>query len=140
MTSSDIFAAYVAIAAITDWHDMYSRSSISPEFMNLFFPRDKSRSNFGLTSRSPLRSAGTYPTPVLLLAGQEDDCVPSGQAVAYQQACKRNGVESVAVVYPGEGHGIIWKWPAYLDMCVRVVSWFERFMPTDAKDIKSTEA
>jgi len=39
----------------------------------------------------------------------------------------RNGVKSVLVIYPQEGHGIR-KLPAAIDYAARVVGWFEEHM------------
>ena len=73
-------------------------------------------------------NAGKYKTPVLQTAGSDDLAVPSSQAVQYHQACLQKGVESAIAIYPGEGHGVR-KFPAIIDLLVRAVGWFDRFMP-----------
>ena len=131
ITQSDRFAASVPIAAVTDLHSMHFTSNISGDSFNAFVggsPYSQGGGDF--LNRSPVMFAGKYPTPVLQIAGQADLCVPVSQALEYHQACKDHGVESALIIYPGEGHGIR-KFPAYIDMCVRIVSWFERFMPPD---------
>jgi dipeptidyl aminopeptidase/acylaminoacyl peptidase len=49
----------------------------------------------------------------------------------FHNALLENGVKSVLVTYPQEGHGIR-KWPASIDYAARVVAWFHEHMPGGA--------
>ncbi|MCJ1439164.1 hypothetical protein MMC27_008555 [Xylographa pallens] len=128
ITQSNRFAASLPISAITNWHSLQLTSNISPNFGATFlrYTPGVDRIN-NLMKCSPVTFAGTYPTPVLQIAGEEDVCVLPSQALEYHRACRP--VESTVVIYPGEGHGIVSGHPAYSDMCVRAVMWFERFIP-----------
>jgi len=57
-------------------------------------------------------------------------CTPPEEAVQFHNALIENGVKSVLIRYPEEGHGIR-KLPAVLDFAARVVSWFDEHMPPD---------
>jgi dipeptidyl aminopeptidase/acylaminoacyl peptidase len=48
--------------------------------------------------------------------------------VQFHNALLENGVKSVLVTYPQEGHGVR-KWPAMVDYAARMVGWFEEHMP-----------
>ena len=126
-TLDDCFKASVSMAAVTDWHSFHTTTNI-PTFDQLFLDADPFDKNGGkYLKRSPLMDAGKYGTPVLQTAGLEDLAVPSSQAVQYHQACLQKGVESAIAIYPGEGHGVR-KFPALIDLMVRTVGWFDRFM------------
>ncbi|MCJ1395448.1 hypothetical protein MMC18_008334 [Xylographa bjoerkii] len=128
ITQSNRFAASLPISAITNWHSLQLTSNISPKFGATFLnhtPGPHSISD--LLRYSPVSFAGTFPTPVLQIAGEEDLCVLPGQALEYHRACQN--VKSTVVIYPGEGHGIVSGHRAYMDMCVRAVMWFEQFIP-----------
>jgi dipeptidyl aminopeptidase/acylaminoacyl peptidase len=52
--------------------------------------------------------------------------------VQFHHALLENGVKSVLVTYPEEGHGIK-KFPAVIDYAARLVAWFEEHMPAKAQ-------
>jgi dipeptidyl aminopeptidase/acylaminoacyl peptidase len=58
------------------------------------------------------------------ICGALDRCSPPGEALQFHNALLENGVESILVDYPEEGHGIR-TFPAAIDYAARVVSWFE---------------
>ena len=55
--------------------------------------------------RSPLRSAASISSPLLLLQGVEDRVVLPEQSRLIADAVRRNGVTCELVEFPGEGHG-----------------------------------
>lgn len=127
-TLSPIFKASVSMAAVTDWHSFHTTTNI-PTFDQLFLDADPFNPDGGkYLERSPIMNAGKYKTPVLQTAGSDDLAVPSSQAVQYHHACLQKGVESAIAIYPGEGHGVR-NFPATIDLFVRAVGWFDRFMP-----------
>ncbi|KAH8808020.1 Alpha/Beta hydrolase protein [Xylogone sp. PMI_703] len=129
-TLSPIFKASVSMSAVTDWHSFHMTTNI-PTFDRFFLDDDPfSRKGGRYLDRSPVMDAGKYKTPVLQTAGAQDLAVPQSQAVQYHRACLERGVESVMVLYPGEGHGVR-TFPALMDLLVRSAAWFERFMPVE---------
>jgi dipeptidyl aminopeptidase/acylaminoacyl peptidase len=48
--------------------------------------------------------------------------------VEFFRALRWQGVQAELVLYPEEGHGVR-KLPTIVDLCARMVAWFERFMP-----------
>jgi dipeptidyl aminopeptidase/acylaminoacyl peptidase len=67
-------------------------------------------------------------TPTLLTAGRNDRCTPPGQAIEFHRALRACGVETELVLYPEEGHGVR-RFPTVIDLCTRMVAWFEQHMP-----------
>ncbi|KAL7914418.1 Alpha/Beta hydrolase protein [Trichoderma velutinum] len=76
--------------------------------------------------RSPLSNVQFCQTPTLLLAGTRDTCTPPEHARYFHTALMDQGVESICVEYPQEGHGVRY-FPAKFDACVRVLDWFDKF-------------
>jgi dipeptidyl aminopeptidase/acylaminoacyl peptidase len=120
------FAAAVSMAPVTDWYSQHHTTNI-PQFDSLFLA-DKPRAGTGrYLERSPLLSADRVRTPTLLTAGALDRCTPPGQALEFHTALRETGVESALAIYPGEGHGVR-RFPALVDLCTRMLAWFERHM------------
>ena len=67
-------------------------------------------------------------TPSLNVRGLLDRCTPPEEAAQFHHALLENGVESVLLTYPEEGHGIR-KFPANIDFTARAMMWFEGHMP-----------
>jgi dipeptidyl aminopeptidase/acylaminoacyl peptidase len=81
--------------------------------------------------RSPVMHAQKVKTPTLNICGALDRCTPPEEAAQFHNALLQNGVKSVLVTYPEEGHGIR-NLPAALDCTARLVAWFETYMPARA--------
>jgi dipeptidyl aminopeptidase/acylaminoacyl peptidase len=127
VTHSDIFAAAVALAPVTDYTSQHYSSNIG--FWDKEFLRDDpSKPGGEYFNRSPLSFVANVSTPTFLIAGEVDRCTPPGQAVEFHQAMIEHGVDTDLVIYPNEGHGIR-NFPARIDVDARVLAWFERYMP-----------
>jgi dipeptidyl aminopeptidase/acylaminoacyl peptidase len=86
-------------------------------------------------TRSPLRHVDRVKTPTLQLVGAQDSCTPPAQAHYYHVALTQLGVRSLIVEYPLEGHGIR-NFPALIDACVRMLSWFGAFVDKGETGLK----
>jgi dipeptidyl aminopeptidase/acylaminoacyl peptidase len=98
-----------------------------PHFVREFLADDYTNLNGKYYSRSPLMHARRVKTPTLSICGALDRCTPPEEARQFHSALLENGVESVLVTYPEEGHGVR-KWPAAMDYAARVVGWFVEHM------------
>ncbi len=67
-------------------------------------------------------------TPTLNICGALDRCTPPEEAAQFHSALRAQGVHSVLVTYPEEGHGVR-SYPAAIDYAARLVGWFEEHMP-----------
>lgn len=78
-----------------------------------------------LWERSALRYANRVKTPVLFIHGANDNDVPTEQAEEYFIALKDEGVETVLVLYPREGHGL--RETAHnVDKLTRSLEWYDQ--------------
>lgn len=77
-----------------------------------------------LWDRSALRYADSVKTPVLFIHGANDNDVPTEQAEEYFIALKDAGVETVMVLYPGEGHGLS-ETKHRVDEMTRALKWYD---------------
>jgi len=125
-TQTDAFAASVAIASVTNWLSFHNTSNIA-RFDELFLqsdPYDLAGNHFAL---SPIMHVRSCRTPMLLLHGRLDLCVPESQAQEMYQALVDAGCESELVVYAQGGHG--WTQRDYvLDTWERTLDWFGRHL------------
>jgi dipeptidyl aminopeptidase/acylaminoacyl peptidase len=127
ITQDPRFAAAVAVSPVTNQVTEHLISNI-PHFVSLFL--DDSYVNPGgkYFDRSPINFAHKARTPTLSTCGVLDRCTPPEEAVQFHNALLENGVKSVLVTYPQEGHGVR-KWPAIVDYAARMVGWFEEHIP-----------
>ncbi|MCJ2182556.1 S9 family peptidase [Novosphingobium sp. 1949] len=105
-TVTDRFKAAVVGAGAVDWPSMYLTSDTRWQRKEWFVTPP-----YGTTARrdlyqdySPLAAVDKVTTPTLILAGAEDERVPSSQSVMYYRALKALGVESRLYLAPREPH------------------------------------
>jgi dipeptidyl aminopeptidase/acylaminoacyl peptidase len=129
ITQDSRFAAAVPVAPVTNYVTEYLLSNI-PHWPALFLADTYTNLDGNFFSRSPIMQAHKTKTPTLNVCGALDRSAPPEEAVQFHNALLMNGVTSVLVTYPEEGHGIR-KLPSLIDFATRVVSWFEEYLPTE---------
>jgi dipeptidyl aminopeptidase/acylaminoacyl peptidase len=127
ITQDSRFAAAVAVSPVTNQVTEHLISNIG-YFVSLFLEDTYVNAGGKYFERSPIMHAHKTKTPTLSTCGVLDRCTPPEEAVQFHNALLENGVESVLVTYPQEGHGVR-KWPATVDHAARMVGWFEEHMP-----------
>ncbi|KAF2485737.1 acylaminoacyl-peptidase [Neohortaea acidophila] len=127
-TQSKRFAAAIPLAPVTDWFSEHTTSNIGNFDRMMMSPDDPYAPAGRYYDQSPLRFVQHCSTPVLQLVGADDRCVPASQSLQFHNALVEHGTESSLVTYPGEGHGVR-KFPAVIDLCVRMLAWLNRHMP-----------
>lgn len=128
VTQDRRFAAAVAVAPVTNYVTEHLISNL-PQFVSSFLADTYTNPGGKYFQRSPIMHAHRAQTPTLNICGALDRCTPPEEAMQFHHALLENGVESVLVTYPQEGHGIR-QWPAMIDYSARVVSWFEKHVST----------
>jgi dipeptidyl aminopeptidase/acylaminoacyl peptidase len=131
ITQDPRFAAAVAVSPVTNQVTEHLISNI-PHFVSLFLEDTYINPGGKYYDRSPIMHAHKARTPTLSTCGVLDRCTPPEEAVQFHNALLENGVKSVLVTYPQEGHGVR-KWPATVDFAARMVGWFEEHIPPAAK-------
>jgi dipeptidyl aminopeptidase/acylaminoacyl peptidase len=125
------FAAALPVAPVTNRVSQQLLCS-HPQFVSMFMADHYTNPHGRYFARSPIMHAHRVRTPTLSICGALDRCTPPAEAVQFHNALLENGVESVLVIYPREGHGVT-RFPAVIDFSARVVTWFEAHMrPRDA--------
>jgi len=127
ITQDSRFSAAVPVAPVTNYVSEHLIGNI-PHFVTLFLADEYKNSNGKYFERSPIMHAHKVKTPTLNICGALDRCTPPEEAIQFHNALLENGVKSVLVTYPEEGHGVR-KFPAAIDYAARVVAWFEEHMP-----------
>src|ERR1700687_5681200 len=127
ITQDSRFAAAVPCSPVTNHVTEHLIGNI-PHFVAMFLADKYNNPNGKYFERSPVMHAHKAKTPTLNICGALDRCTPPEEAVQFHNALLENGVKSVLVTYPEEGHGVR-KFPAAIDYAARVVAWFEEHMP-----------
>jgi dipeptidyl aminopeptidase/acylaminoacyl peptidase len=129
ITQDTRFAAAVSVAPVTNHVTAYLLSNI-PQFKSLFLGDVYTNPTGKFFQRSPVMHAHQARTPMLNICGALDRCTPPQEAIQFHNALRLNGVESVLLTYPEEGHGIR-QYPAAIDCTARMIEWFEAHMPAN---------
>ena len=121
------FAGAVISAPMTNYISQHLLSNIS-HYVELFLQDHYKNLEGNYMQRSPITYAHQVKAPTLSLCGALDRCTPAAEATQFHNALLENGVNSVLVNYPLEGHGIKGI-PAMLDYSARIFSWLAQHMP-----------
>ena len=132
ITQDSRFSAAVAVSPHTNQVTEHLLSNI-PHFMALFLSDKYNNPGGKYFQRSPVMHAEKVKTPTLNICGALDRCTPPEEAMQFHKALQENGVTSVLVTYPEEGHGVR-KFPAAIDYAARLVAWFQEHMPATARN------
>jgi dipeptidyl aminopeptidase/acylaminoacyl peptidase len=134
-TTSDLFAAAVAGAPLTNLVSMYLSVywntggtdarifEISQGRMEV--PPWEDMASY--TANSPVHNIQTMNTPLLMAFGTEDGAVEFNQGVEFYNAARRAEKDMVLLVYEGENHGLARK-PNQLDYHRRIREWFDHYL------------
>jgi dipeptidyl aminopeptidase/acylaminoacyl peptidase len=131
ITQNSRFAAAVPVAPHTNQVTEHLIGNI-PHFIAMFLADEYTNPGGKYFELSPIMHAHKARTPTLNICGALDRCTPPEEGVQFHNALLENGVKSVLVTYPEEGHGVR-KFPAAIDYAARVVGWFEEHMPANPR-------
>jgi dipeptidyl aminopeptidase/acylaminoacyl peptidase len=135
ITQTDMFAAAVASAPVTDWFSMYSliykatgaaNSAIAEGSQGRLTtgPWDNLE---GYARNSPVLFAKNVKTPLVILHNDKDGAVDFTQGVEYFNALRRLQKPVVMLEYPGETHGLAKRANAK-DFMIRVQEFFDHYL------------
>ena len=132
------FASAVISAPMINYVSQHLLSNIS-HYVELFLQDHYKNLDGKYLQRSPITYAHQVTTPTLSLCGALDRCTPAAEATQFHNALLENGVKTVLVNYPLEGHGIKGI-PAMLDYSARIYTWLAEHMPAVGSYQKLTAA
>ncbi|HEY3974874.1 MAG TPA: S9 family peptidase [Candidatus Sulfotelmatobacter sp.] len=105
-TQTQLFAAAVAGAGLSDWLSYYGLNDID-EWMIPFFGASVYDDPAVYAKSDPMHFIKAVKTPTLILVGDRDGEVPMEQSVEWWHALKTMKVPTQLVVYANEGHMFI---------------------------------
>jgi len=124
------FKALVSHAGVYDLTSSYGATE------ELWFPEHEFSgppwSSEGYVKQSPHTWAaefGTFKTPTLVIAGEQDYRVPYTQSLEFFSALQRQGVPSKLVVFPDEGHWVL-KPQNSVFWYREVLGWLDKYLGT----------
>ncbi len=138
VTQTDVFAAAVAGAPLTNLFSMYLSIywnsggtdarifEISQGRMEVPFWEDIE----AYRANSPVFHIDHMNTPLLVAFGTEDGAVDFNQGVEFYNAARRANKDFVLLVYEGENHSNRKK-PNQLDYHRRIIQWFGHYLKGD---------
>ncbi len=126
ITQTNRFKAAIGHAGISDWYSFYGQSDI-PGLMEYGFGGLPWISTDTYRKYSPITFIKNVKTPIMITHGEQDRRVPIQQAEEYYRGLKGNGVETIFVRYPREGHGIT-EPNHQIDLVGRQLEWFEKHL------------
>jgi dipeptidyl aminopeptidase/acylaminoacyl peptidase len=128
VTATNRFKVAIMGAGVSDW-GMLAATSDMPAF-EASLGGDNRWDGPGphhADAHSPISFAARRATPLLILHGAEDKRVPFSQASAFHRAVAGQPAAVELVSYPREPHGIRER-RHQIDLQVRVLDWFERYL------------
>jgi dipeptidyl aminopeptidase/acylaminoacyl peptidase len=135
VTQTDIFAAAVAGAPLTNMVSMYSLIYKNSGGTNqAIFESSQGRFLGGYwdnweayVRNSPVNFAKNVKTPLIILHNDKDGAVDFTQGVEYYNTLRRLGKQVVMLEYPGENHGLA-KPANQQDYTVRMKEFFDHYL------------
>jgi len=135
VTQTDMFAAAVAGAPLTDMISMYAIVyKNSGEVNGAIFESSQGRFTSGpwdnweaYTRNSPVAHAANVKTPLIILSNDKDGAVDFTQGMEYYNTLRRMQKPVVLLEYPGENHGLA-RLPNQKDYAVRMKEFFDHFL------------
>jgi len=121
VATGTVFRCGVVIAGISDLVSCWGTANNAPFYDYLLGGRPGEQQARYL-ERSPVIRLSPASRPALILHGQQDRCVPAGQAEELYAGLREFGIEAELVIYPREGHQV--REPAHLeDQRERMLRW-----------------
>jgi dipeptidyl aminopeptidase/acylaminoacyl peptidase len=116
-----VFRCGVVIAGISDLVSCWGTAN-NPPFYDYLLGGRPGEQQARYLERSPVIRLSPASRPALILHGQQDRCVPAGQAEELYAGLREFGIEAELVIYPREGHQV--REPAHLeDQRERMLRW-----------------
>jgi dipeptidyl aminopeptidase/acylaminoacyl peptidase len=134
-TNTDLFAAAVAGAALTDLVSMYGSvfwNSGRPETDHFEVGQERMQAPLwedrdAYLRNSPIHNVHRMKTPLLMAFGDKDGSVDWHQGLEMYNVARRAGKDFVLLVYPGENHSNR-KRANQIDYHRRIIEWFGHYL------------
>ncbi|MEM3675824.1 MAG: S9 family peptidase [Thermoplasmataceae archaeon] len=125
ITQTGMFRSAVALFGISNWLSFHGTTNI-PDWDEIHYNQDAYAG--GVFSKfSPLNYVDRVNTPLLIMQGENDPCVPPGQSLEFYRALKEKGKSARLVMFPREGHGFTER-AHIIQQQTETINWFRKFM------------
>lgn len=125
---SDRFAAAVSLYGISNIASYFGEGMWGYTYGDQAINRYPWRDPDWFISHSPLFHADQVNTPLLLLHGDQDGNVPSGESEQMFTALRLLGKPAELVTFPGEDHGLRGSWSNRVAHRTMLLEWFDRYL------------
>lgn len=130
-TQTDMFAAIVSSAGVTDFRSWYLTVGGNTGRENMWWFEEhqwRMGSSYfeniaGYKRNSPMEHVMEVNTPIMLWSGANDRHIDVNQNIQFYLALRRLGKKVELLLYPGERHGLL-KLENQVDVSRRVMEWF----------------
>ncbi|WIO74958.1 S9 family peptidase [Porticoccaceae bacterium LTM1] len=126
ISNTDRFKAAVSFYPVINWESFVFTADMSAHYLSHWMPGLPWEHRDNYEKRSILSASGNVKTPTLIMTGEEDWRTPMSESEQYYKALKLQGVESVLVRVPGEGHGIFARPSHHLSKMTTLLGWFKK--------------
>ncbi|MGA2695383.1 MAG: S9 family peptidase [Terriglobales bacterium] len=133
-TQTNLFAAAVPGAGLSDWLSYYGMNDID-EWMIPFFGASIYDDPVTYAKSDPMHFVKEVKTPTLILVGDSDGECPMEQSVEWWHALDALHVPTKMVVYPHEGHLFV-KPEDQRDYVLRTMEWFDEWFAKAKAEVK----
>ncbi len=125
VTQTNVFTAAAGHFGITDWLSFHGMSNI-PDWDQIHYDDDPYSGEL-YPKFSPIKYVKNVETPIILLHGINDPCVPVSQYHQFYRALKDLGKPVRLLLFPREGHGFSEK--KHIEQSIEEsISWFRNYL------------
>jgi dipeptidyl aminopeptidase/acylaminoacyl peptidase len=136
----DLYRCAVGYVGVYDLGMLYTRGDIGQRDSGARFLAEAvggGREN--LNARSPNKLVDRIKTPILLVAGGEDERAPAEHSKVFHTSLQRAGKTSELLIDPDEGHGF-YKLDSRQEYYGRMLAWFDRYIGKKAAAAPAAQA
>ena len=125
VTQTDLFTAAAGLFGIADWFSFHG-TNFAPDWDRIHYDDDPYTGE--LFSRfSPIKYISRVRTPIILMHGINDPCVPVSQYHQFYRALKDHGKTTRLLLFPREGHGFSEK--KHIEQYIEEsINWFRKYL------------
>lgn len=136
ITKSNMFAAAISGSGFSDLIGRYFEIGVNGISKSEMWRFESQQLRMGASAfekkesylrNSPILSADTIKTPLLLWSGKDDRVVPVKQSISFYMALRRLGKQTILLAYPNEGHTFVTA-TNQIDLTRRIINWFDYFL------------
>lgn len=125
VTQTNLFTAAAGLFGIADWFSFHG-TNFAPDWDRIHYDDDPYTGKL-FSKFSPIRYISNVTTPIILMHGLNDPCVPVSQYHQFYRALKDHGKTTRLLLFPREGHGFSEK--KHIEQYItETINWFRKYL------------